>query len=92
MTKASVIFLFAITLFTIIGGCSQKASSDEIEQMCHKLAQLRNKIKDKAQIKQCIAEAKKESLSKRQAQCRISAVNLQEYWVRCRTGKAKTAN
>ncbi len=41
-------------------------------------------------VKKCIADAKKEGISSRQALCRISAVNATEYWVRCRTGEART--
>jgi hypothetical protein len=36
-----------------------------------------------------VADARKEGVSRRQARCRITAINAQEYWTRCRTGEAR---
>ncbi len=69
--------------------CSPQATDEEIEQMCRRLVELRKKESDQAMKESCIAEAKAEKISQRQARCRASAVNALEYWNRCRTGAAR---
>ena len=69
--------------------CAPKASDAEIEQMCDRLLILRNEAGNRTMKAECIETAKAEGVSARQARCRISAVNTQEYWNRCRTGEAR---
>ena len=70
--------------------CQPEASDRELEQMCEHLADLREGSKKiSIDVDQCVAEAKKEGVTRKQALCRISAVNPLEYWVRCRTGEAR---
>ncbi len=57
--------------------------------MCDHLGALRGEGGDEAKKQRCVAEARREEISQRQARCRISAVNTQEYWNRCRTGAAR---
>ena len=90
MRELLIILLLTITLSGAITSCAESASDREIEKMCLHLAKLRGEEQDKSELKKCIKEAKKEGVSKRQALCRISAVNVTEYWVRCRTGEART--
>ncbi len=80
-----------VGLLGITAACTPPPATDkEIEQMCDRLVVLRGNGPIKTNKKKCIADAKKEGISKQQARCRISAVNATEYWVRCRTGKART--
>jgi len=81
-----------LSFFGLVGGitgCAPEATLQELEQMCTHLAELRGEVQDKAKLDECVAEAKKEGTSQRQARCRISAVNKSEYWNRCRTGEAR---
>ena len=57
--------------------------------MCEHLKVLRDNARIETDVKKCIADAWKEGISQKQALCRISAVNTQEYWNRCRTGEAR---
>jgi hypothetical protein len=57
--------------------------------MCQHLTELRGEEQDEAVTKQCVADARKQGVSQRQARCRITAINTQEYWNRCRTGEAR---
>lgn len=70
-------------------GCAEEASEAEIERMCERLLVLRDKSGDEKMKAGCVAEAKEKGVSRRQAMCRIMAVNTQEYWNRCRTGEAR---
>ena len=70
-------------------GCAEEASEADIERMCERLVVLRDRSGDDKMKAACIAEAKENGVSRRQAMCRILAVNTQEYWNRCRTGEAK---
>ena len=81
--------LLCVGLACALLGCAEKASDAEIEEMCARLAVLRNKPKDEAMKASCITEARAEGISRRQARCRVAAVNTQEYWNRCRTGEKR---
>ena len=89
MTQIAMTLLLAMCLAGAPVACAPKASEEEIERMCDRLAALRGKAKDGGMKQKCAAEARREGISKRQARCRISAVNTQEYWSRCRTGDAR---
>jgi hypothetical protein len=83
--------LVTIGLLAIIAtSCATAATDEEVAQMCEHLAELRGEATDRSTIRKCIVEAKADKVSQRQAMCRISAVNLLEYWNRCRTGAART--
>ena len=69
--------------------CAPKATDQELERMCAHLTELRGDSDIETDVNQCIADARKEGISHKQAMCRISAVNASEYWVRCRTGEAR---
>jgi len=66
--------------------CSDPPTDEELTAMCKRLAELRGEEPDAAAAKQCVAAARAEGVSRRQALCRIQAINTQEYWNRCRTG------
>ena len=85
MKNTLVIFLLVIGAGV---SCAPGATDGELEQMCAHLKELRGK-KIETDIEKCISEAKAEGVSRRQALCRISAVNTTEYFVRCRTGEAR---
>jgi len=77
---------------SILAGCTCDPVADdrELEQMCVHLTKLRIKENHKpVATQECIANAKKEGVSHRRALCRIFAINLSEYWNRCRTGTAR---
>lgn len=90
MNRIITIALLTIGLSSTAISCAEAASDQEIIEMCEHLAEIRGKDKSVQNTKKCIDEAKKEGVSKRQALCRISAINKSEYWNRCRTGEAKT--
>ena len=69
--------------------CAPKATNQELQQMCEQLSVLRKEKPGESNLQKCIAEAEKEGVSQRQARCRIAAINLQEYWNRCRRGEAR---
>ena len=69
--------------------CESKATDEEIEKMCAHLAKLRSSGRIETDVDECVKEGKREGMSRRQALCRISAVNTTEYFVRCRTGEAR---
>ena len=73
-----------------IVACASKATDRELDRMCVHLLELRGKVGDKAMMMSCVENAKKENVTQKQALCRISAVNIQEYWHRCRTGEARS--
>ncbi len=73
-------------LFALVSSCAPKATDEEISNMCDRLLALRGKEGDEAMKRSCVTEAEQEGVSGRQARCRMDAVNLQEYWHRCRTG------
>jgi len=79
----------ASALVLVALACAPKASDEEIDHMCAHLLEMRGKTGDEAMKAKCIAEAHKEGVTEKQARCRIAAVNLQEYWNRCRTGEAR---
>lgn len=81
--------VFAIVLGCAIIACTAAATDDELAAMCTHLAELRKEAPDPAVHEQCVAEARREGTTPKQARCRAAAVNLQEYWVRCRTGEAR---
>ena len=82
--------LLVLGLSAVATACKTDATDQEIEKMCEHLMELRSNMNIETDVKKCIADAKKEGVSRRQALCRISAINVTEYWVRCRTGKART--
>ena len=83
-------FLAITFALAIAVACSPAtATEDELEAMCAHLAELRKEVSDEAKTRQCVADAKREGISPKQARCRAAAINLQEYWVRCRTGEAR---
>jgi hypothetical protein len=85
---ATVVGLLILSLGT--ASCSRPAADkQEIRKMCIHLLELRRQPESKAGLDKCIADAEKEGTTRRQALCRIGAVNKTEYWVRCRTGKAR---
>ena len=88
--KNSYIFLY---LFLVVGSatfsCAPQADDEELQKMCEHLKELRGDGKIETDVNECISEGKREGVTKRQAQCRISASNTQEYFVRCRTGEAR---
>lgn len=88
MHKVFAMFFLGMAQIAFLPSCAEKASDNEIAQMCERLTVLRNKVGDEAMKSACITEAMAEGVSKRQALCRIAAVNTQEYWNRCRTGGA----
>lgn len=79
-----------VLLTASLVSCAPEATDREIEQMCAHLAELRDDSDIETDVKRCIADARKEGISRKQAMCRISAVNASEYWVRCRTGEARS--
>ena len=79
----------AIALAFATSACAPKASEEEIDDMCAHLLELRGKTGDEAMKVKCKADAQKEGVTQKQARCRISAANTQEYWNRCRTGEAR---
>ena len=83
--------LFAVALAVALTSCASapEVTDEELKQMCQRLVVLRGEEPDVAKTKKCVAEARKEGVSQRQARCRIQAVNKQEYWNRCRTGAAR---
>ncbi|MBN2524992.1 MAG: hypothetical protein JXR76_01275 [Deltaproteobacteria bacterium] len=58
--------------------------------MCSHLLELRNKKEDQQMFSDCVNQAQTEEVTKKQARCRIYAVNKQEYWIRCRTGEPRS--
>ena len=86
MKKALTTILLVLGLSVVATSCKTDATDQEIEKMCEHLLDLRSNMNIETDVKKCIADAKKEGVSRRQALCRISAVNTSEYWVRCRTG------
>ena len=86
MKKALTTILLVLGLSAVATSCKTEATEPELEQMCKHLLELRSNMNIETDVKKCIADAKKEGVSQRQALCRISAVNVSEYWVRCRTG------
>lgn len=88
MSKKLVVLLTAVFV-CLSGSCAEKAKGEEIAQMCDRLLELRGKVGDEAMKAACVKEAIEEGISKRQALCRISAINTQEYWNRCRTGEPR---
>ncbi|MCP4675836.1 MAG: hypothetical protein GY854_10085 [Deltaproteobacteria bacterium] len=89
MKNALIVLLLVTGLANLTTSCKTDATDQELEQMCDHLVVLRGEEKVKSVQDKCIADARKEGVSQRQALCRISAVNKSEYWVRCRTGKAR---
>lgn len=86
----TTLILLVLGLSTVATACQTDATDHELEKMCEHLLELRSNMNIKTDVKKCIADAKKEDVSRPQALCRISAVNVTEYWVRCRTGEAQT--
>ena len=76
-------------LAAMLSACASNASDEEISKMCDRLLELRDKEGDEAMKESCVTDARNEGVTERQARCRITAVNLQEYWHRCRTGEAR---
>jgi hypothetical protein len=87
--KPLAVQLASLGIACAIGACGSIATDDELAAMCSHLAELRKEQPDETKTKQCIADAKREGTTPKQARCRAAAVNLQEYWVRCRTGEAR---
>ena len=85
-----ILILLALGLSAVATACQTNATDQDIEDMCAHLMELRSDMNIETDVKKCIADAKKEGISSRQALCRISAVNATEYWIRCRTGEART--
>ena len=85
---ASFGLLVVLLLTGFATGCAPGPTDDELTAMCEHLAELRKEAPDEARAKQCIADAKRDGTTPKQARCRATAANLQEYWVRCRTGEA----
>lgn len=82
--------LAALLLAVAVLGCNPEASDTEIKLMCERLTVLRRSEDDRKMLRQCVLEAQREGVSKRQAQCRIEASNKLEYWNRCRTGAPRS--
>jgi len=89
MSNVLIMFLVVVSLGVGAMSCAPAATDGELTRMCERLRVLREEDQDEAAANKCIAEAKMEGVSQRQALCRISAVNKTEYWVRCRTGEAR---
>jgi len=90
MIRAPLTTLFATLLAGASLSCEPRATDEELERMCAHLAELREGSKKiEIDVDQCVADAREEGVSRKQALCRISAVNPLEYWVRCRTGEAR---
>ncbi len=87
MKKALTMILLVLGMSAVATSCKTDAIDQELEKMCEHLLELRSNMNIETDVKKCIADAKKERVSQRQAQCRISAVNVSEYWNRCRTGE-----
>ena len=88
MTSRTLIAL-SLAAVAALHACAPAATEEELTQMCARLQVLRDEEPDPAARKRCVDEARREGISRRQARCRISAVNKQEYWNRCRTGEAR---
>lgn len=89
MRKNLFIIISVVILAGAFSACAPTATDDEIQKMCEHLSVLRAQTDIKTDLGKCVAEAKKEGISERQARCRISASNTSEYFVRCRTGEAR---
>lgn len=81
--------LVAAALAVGVTACDPAATDQELKTACARLVELRKEQPDATVLKQCVADARREGTTSRQARCRAAAVNPQEYWVRCRTGEAR---
>jgi len=88
MRSAFIVSISVLLAAGVAGSCAPDATDDELRLMCERLRELRDG-KTETDVRRCADDARAEGISRRQARCRISAVNATEYWVRCRTGEAR---